>query len=366
MYTSDIKNNCFQQVFDSISNNRFVKSMAHSCVVKTLTLGISLVAKQAMNLGERAVSWILERFGLSKKADEFAIPVINRSSTNNDKPTKPSKTAIRCQSLVVNPAIASLPNEIALEIFKMLFMDWPSISCVSHNWSAMANDDGLYGCLLEHLKKKHTINGAEAYEEVYKKAYPNVSIKVKVAEEFRLPKGIYRYLEENQQGFMITFITDEIIIENNGEVQKIVFESLEAVGNFFKNPVTDLETCFTAGSCEKVIKEKRSLKPHWSIISKEGMYKNETFPEQLRLSGKRVARLMDTAISVLMVYARSGCKERLFVWDPQNGKYTLVRFGDEDKSEGRRPCLGFGPSGLNVGHGFFDYALKSIGVVPAR
>src|ERR1700733_10516806 len=368
------KNNCLIQSFDNIGNNRFVKDFAQTCVIKTLVLGISFIVKHAQNFAGRTVSWILKGFKSTQKVynkalntldnlpgkDEYKPIDINIDETEINTPKiayiqqkNPPMSSKVCQSLVVNSSSEiSLPRDLALKILELAKNDLPSLSCVNTNWSEMANDEELYQRLFEPIEKEHTVNGAKAYKEIYTKVYQDV-IDVQVAEEFRLPKWIYRFLDENKQQFMITFITDKIkVVKKSGNVTEIVFDSLEAVGDFFKKPVTDLQkTCFSYGTWNgnvAIIKKRKTENAHWSIISTQAMHQGKIFSEQLSLVGNRISGLMDTAISILMVYAKSGCKERIFAWDDQTHQYNSVCFGDNDKTNGVRSTLCFKSCGLQV------------------
>ena len=121
MQTFNIKNNCFIQAFNHISNNRYVKSATQSRVVKTLTLGISLVAKHARNFGEKTVFWILKCFGLSKKVDDTT------QTLSANQPLKPSRTLKQCQHLVFN---GEKQMELPIDIARIILRKQKSIGTI--------------------------------------------------------------------------------------------------------------------------------------------------------------------------------------------------------------------------------------------
>lgn len=421
MHSFDTKSNCFFQGFYSIGDNQFLSSLAQSSFVRTTTLGISFVAEHTRNFAGRIVSWILRCFNITQNVHDVAITILaaisngiygnevlsdedqvpdgssaeetvnlNGASQRNDKKTthersandtqstnndsegiaasldnqqrRPTRTLKQCRSLVFNTEKQMVfPIDIARIIFDLAKINLDNLALVSKNWAEMADDETLY-------RKTYppSVNDTRAYEEILKKANPDIQT-VDAGEELLLPRWIHRCLKDNEDELMVTLITDKVkIVKTNGEVIDINFDCLEAVGNFFKKPVTDLETCVKSHSWKEVLTEKWTpVKRHWSIIYKNSMHDNKEYSEQLALCENRIARLMDTTISMLMVYARSGCKERVFIWDNQNSEYNMVRFGGEDKTQGLSKSLAFSPWGILV-FGCGDEALYAVGVALAR
>ncbi len=247
----------------------------------------------------------------------------------------------------------SLPIDLFPRIFQDLKADLPSVVWVCRNWKALANDEAF----------RQMIRPAQAFGTKEWKEYIGV---VDAGKEPCLPWCAYGDLEKN--GGYLTFIPEKVkVAKEDGKVEDIVLDNLEAIGNLIKKPKTDLETGYKTEWCwEEAIKEKRQQdKPHWVWIKKEAIGRSKTYEQQQVLakeSGAKISGLIDTAISIFMEYVRSS--ERNFIWDPPvNGQRTLVRVNET--TEGWRICLGFAPSGLGVNN-LYDYARDYVGFVCAR
>ena len=262
--------------------------------------------------------------------------------------------------------VSQLPLDIMHSLFKYLKADLPRLAQVCKEWKSLIDEDEF----------RAMIRPANAFGSREWKQY----IKVEAGQEPRLPLWAYGFDVKDE--YMLTFIPDKVeVSKEDGTKEVVIMDNLEAIGQLVKKPITDLETGYNTDIqddsedyklwVDKAIKEKRPQeKPHWVWIKKEGIGRRNNFKAQEWLAKERkapISGLIDTVISLFMEYARS--KERHFIWDPNKNEVTLVRVNE--KTDGRRICIGFVPSGLSVyycldaytrDHVAFASGRKSIGI----
>ncbi len=255
---------------------------------------------------------------------------------------------------------SELPMDIVRVIFQAQKADLPAIALVCKKWKALADDEGF----------RQMIRPAQAFGTKEWQKY----IGVEVEAEPRLPRHVYGDLE--REGGFLTFIPDIVkVTKENGIVEEVILDNLEAIGNLIEKPKTNLETCFRCGNnkfptyfqywFEKAIQEKRPQeKSHWVWIKKEVIGKNTDYDRQQSLaksSKGNISGLIDIVIAVLMEYVRSN--ERHFILDPGKNRDTLVRV--KEKCSVFRMSLGFKSSGIYL-FCTDDDAFTNIGFALAR
>ncbi len=255
--------------------------------------------------------------------------------------------------LMVDPVgrNSPLPMDVARIIFQNLKADLPSVALVCKNWKALADDE-----VFRKMIRPPQAFGSKEWNDY---------IKVDAGIELPLPRRAYGDLE-NDDG-LLTFIPESVKVIKNGE--KVSLDSLEAIGDLAKKPITDLTSSNNYDSWPDIIKEIIKLeKPHWVWIKKEVIGRNLQYSEQQELArkensmacGANISGLIDTAVSVIMEYVRT--KERNFMWNPLRGEGTFVRVND--KVHGCHPLgLFFAPT-AGLGIGYWNNSL--VGIVIAR
>ncbi len=251
---------------------------------------------------------------------------------------------------------SELPMDIVCIIFQAQKADLPAIALVCRKWKALADDEGF----------RQMIRPAQAFGTKEWQKYIGVEVKA----EPRLPRRVYGDLE--REGGFLTFIPDKVkVTKENGVVEEVVLDNLEAIGNLVKKPKTGFKTgygsCYTEHSWEIVVKEKiKQEKPHWVWIKNEVLGKYGTFvgqqeiakEENKKISGTKVSELIDTVITLFMEYVRYG--KRHFIGDPNTAHTQWVRLNDKlGKS------LFFSPEGLRVHH-MYGHPGNNVGFVLAR
>jgi hypothetical protein len=286
----------------------------------------------------------------------------------------------------------SLPIDIGRIIFTYAKSNLDFMALVSKNWVAVAEDKK---CLEMIRASTPEISGVSDWKE-------RVKVK-KIVVELPIPRCIYREVEE---GWIYTFIPKEVTIVNGqGEEVIVKINSLRALGNLFKKPITDLETGFSLSWSAAIEEPRTPEEPHWVGIKPKVIGKKMTYKKQLKLAedednkaygndsameidtsgvtkensaaaksveqvkqNKRkqiikISDLIDTAATAFMTYAKSGNKVRLYIIDDKNKVYDLVRVNE--KTNERRIWLGFASSGLAVDY-YYGPARDFVGCVFAR
>ena len=252
---------------------------------------------------------------------------------------------------------SELPMDIVRIIFQAQKADLPAIALVCKKWKALADDEGF----------RQMIRPTQAFGTKEWEKYIGVEVKA----EPRLPRRAYGDLER-ERGFL-TFIPEKVnITKENGVIEEVVLDNLEAIGNLVKKPKAGFKTgygsCYTFDPWETVVTEKiKQEKPHWVWIKNEVLgNKDETFSQQQEIAkeenkkipGTKVSELIDTVITLFMEYVRYG--KRHFIWDPNTTHTQWVRVNSRwGKS------LFFSPEGLRVHH-MYGHVGKNVGFVLAR
>ncbi len=249
-----------------------------------------------------------------------------------------------------------LPIDVVRIILQNLKADLPAIALVCRSWKVRVDDD----VFLQMIRPVQAF-GTKEWQKY---------IEVDAGEELPLPRRAYSNLENGDA--YLTFIPDKVkVTKENGVIEEVPLDNLEAIGNLFKTPKSDVENsiCYMNNNWEAAIKEKRQKeKPHWVWIKKEVMGRNKSFLDQLGLAkkenikvpGANISRLIDTVLSLFMEYVRSG--ERNYIWDPARNEYTIVRV--PETTDGLRIWIGFAASGLYFSS-HYDNSVESIGFVCA-
>ncbi len=273
------------------------------------------------------------------------------------------KNQCEVQSMV--DPIDSLPNDVLRIIFQNVKTDLPNLALVCKNWKAIV-DNKLF---------RETIRPAKTFGSREWKEY----IGVDAGKELPLPRRAYGDMEKGN--YYLTLIPKSVKVTQENKkvddasmdidvVKEVPLDSLEVIGKLAANQTKGNKIGFTHESWTEALQEKRNLeKSHWVLISKEIIGKNKTYEDQQKLAkeenknipGTNILGLIDTAVSVLMEYVRSG--ERNFILDLAKNEYNWVRVNEQTRE--LRLCLGFAPSGLAVYDGC-DGAGDNVGVALAR
>ena len=238
----------------------------------------------------------------------------------------------------------SLPKDVALIIFESLMRDLPNLALVCRNWKNMADDKDLCD----------RIRPIQAFGSKEWKEYIHVGAGV----EPPLPRRVYGDLEKG--GHLLTFIPDKVkVTKEKGDVEEVLFDSLHTIGQLIEKLNIFKGEFFTSHSHKEAILQKREPeKPHWVWLDKKAIGKGKSYEQQLeivkmenkKIPGTKVSRFMDTAISILVEYARSG--ERNFLNDPLRDQYTVIRVSEQDYlsgyEENRQLTIGFYPQHLDI------------------
>ncbi len=255
-------------------------------------------------------------------------------------------------------SFSELPIDVIQIIFQNLKTDLPNLALVCRNWKNISDDKGF----------REMIRPVQAFGTKEWQEY----IGVDAGAELRLPRCVYGDLEWWGDG-LLTFIPDKVkVTKENGGVEEVLLDNLEVIGKLVGNPKKGNKTGYdNMGSLQELILEKRKLeKPHWVWIKKKVIGRSINYLSQkniLRTIGANVSGLIDTAVSVFMVYVSSG--ERNFVWDPPvNGDKTFVRVKEQYvvQHDVNGIWLGFTPSGLLVDLALDHHAHCYAAVAPAR
>ncbi len=258
-----------------------------------------------------------------------------------------------------------LPLDVQHIIFQNAKADLHNLALVCKDWRNLADDKVL----------RETIRPAKVFGRRDWKEY----IGVDAGAEPPLPRRVYGDMERGN--YYLTFIPEKVkMTQVNGKVddtsmnievvKEVALDSLEVIGKLVANPSKGNKIGYSAYAWQEALQEKRNLeKPHWVLISKEIIGRNEYYEDQQMLakeendkvSGTEISGLMDTAISMFMEYVRSG--ERNFINDSAKNEFNWVRVTEQTR--GLRICLGFVPSGLSVNR-VYDGLGRSIGFAFAR
>ena len=252
----------------------------------------------------------------------------------------------------------SLPLDVIPNIFKYINVKagLPSLALVCKNWRVLA-DNGSFGKM---IRPPQTF-GTKEWRDY---------IGVDAGEEPPLPRCVYHDFERGEGGGLLTFIPDKVkITHENGVIEEVILDNLEAICNLIKAPKSELQTGYNLNTWPNEIKEKRiRAKPHWVWIS-EIMGINETYKELQEFANKskvlNISGLIDTALSACMKYVRSN--ECDSCWNPYY--HHGVRVNDRTNGtngNGAKTIFGFSSCGLYVKKGENDNAQDGIGVAIAR
>jgi hypothetical protein len=190
-----------------------------------------------------------------------------------------------------------------------------------------------------------------------------------------LPRYAYGDLEID--GGCLTFIPEKVKIQ--GYKNELIIDSLQAIGEIFQHPITDLKTCFVEKPWVQALIEVRKVqKPHWVWIQPEVIGIHKTYQEQIELAEEEdiavygdmttidvfndseedeavtdekkgyirkqiihISGVIDTLISMLMAYAMSDNTQRYFTW------HKIVRVNE--MTSNKRISLAFEDKGIFVG-----------------
>ncbi len=244
-----------------------------------------------------------------------------------------------------------LPIDVVPIIFQNLKTDLPSVALVCKKWKTMADDKLV----------REKIRPAQAFGVQEWNDY----IGVDAGKEPPLPRRAYETLEK--EGGLLTFIPQTVkVTKENGIVEIVTLDNLEAIGNLVENPKKGHSTRYSIVSWKKAFEEKtKPENPHWVWIKKDVCGRGKWYDTQQEIAKQMkvsVSGLIDTVISVFMEYIRSG--ERNFIWDPVNFKWTNARVNDIIDGF-RWISLSFTPTGLRVIHDRGDGG-DYVGFAPAR
>ena len=275
----------------------------------------------------------------------------------------PARDPIIGQPMEIDPMDSwnVVPMDVARIIFQNLKGNLDVVALVCRSWKALADD--------EEFRKM--IRPAQAFGTQEWQKY----IQVDAGVEPNLPRRAYADLE--REGGLLTFIPEKVkVAKENGNVEEVLLDNVEAIANLIKKPKTDLKTGFAGNSLRKVnLKDnlKDNKKPHWVWIKKEvmGIYANYEEQQQLareenkKACGADISGLIDTATTIFMEYVRSG--QRDFFWDPPfTATHQRICIRVNERDDLFRLMLGFYPDGLGV-YGFLDAFCDSwVGFVCAR
>ncbi len=272
---------------------------------------------------------------------------------------------------MVDPIVGSLPMDVLPIIFQSVKIDLPNLALVCKNWKAIVDNKSF----------RETIRPAKAFGSREWKEY----IGVDAGEELPLPRRAYGDMEKGN--YYLTFIPKTVkVTQENGKiddtsmdievVKEVPLDSLEIIGKLVTNPIKGNKIGYGPNSWQDGTQRKKNPeKPHWVLISKEIIGRSESYEAQQKLAkeenknipGTNISGLIDTAVSILMEYVRSG--ERNFIVDPNKNEYDWVRVNE--RPQGLQICLGFFvPFGLNVSCSYaraaggvgFALARKSFGI----
>ncbi len=231
-----------------------------------------------------------------------------------------------------------LPMDVIRIILENLKADLPSVALVCKSWKALADEEDF-----RKLIRPPQAFGTKEWQ---------IHIGADAGAEPPLPRRAYGDLEK--QGGCLTFIPDKVKMpKQNGILEDVPLDSLEAIGNLIKKHKMDLEPGYSMNSCKEAIKEKRKPeKPHWVWIKNEIIGENYSYMKQKEIAneenkkipGTHISGLIDIAISIFMEYVRF--RKRYFIRDPYNNVYTLVRV--KDRTRGWQIGLGFTSDGLDI------------------
>ncbi len=251
----------------------------------------------------------------------------------------------------------SLPLDVIPNIFKHInvMAELPSLALVCKNWRVLA-DNGSFGKM---IRPPHIFGSKEWHDY----------IGVDAGEEPPLPRCAYSNIEKN--GGLVTFIPDKVkITHENGIIEEVLLDNLEAICNLIKAPKSDLITGYASYASQEELKEKRLReKPHWvwinEIIGIENTYKQQQILAKTRGQGAHISGIIDAEITAGMKYSKINAVDIL--WNPELAR--VVRVNDRSagtNGNGAKTTFGFGRSGLYVKKGDCDIAHHGIGVAIAR
>ncbi len=251
-----------------------------------------------------------------------------------------------------------LPLDVLRIIFQNLKIDLPATALVSKKWKALADDKML----------REMIRPVQAFGTKEWKEY----IGVDAGEEPCLPRRAYGDLAKEDG--LLTFIPKKVkVTKENGVVEEVLLDNLEAIGMLVNNPKKGNKTDYEKKSFDIVIEEKRKIeKPHWVWINKQIRGRNIRYVDQKKLIardnknavGAHISGLIDTTVSAFMEFVRSGKCD--FFWNAGNNSLrTYVRVNE--KTDRVWPTiLVFTRTGLYVTINIFDNVDGQMGVLSAR
>lgn len=252
----------------------------------------------------------------------------------------------------VNPIGQSspIPLDVQRIIFENLKTKLPKLALVCKEWKSLADDKDF----------REIIRPKEAFGSREWKEY----IGVDAGEEPLLPRRAYSDMETGW--YNLTFIPEKVKklpLNGKDDDRSIDLDSLEVINNLVSNQVKGNKMGPIESETTSHIQEKRKLeKPHWVMLSKKSLDESKTYKDKRtqaivnsdQNTETKYSGLIDTAISVIMVYIRFG--ERNFIWEPDKKEYNKISV--KDKSKEFRHCLGFRNSNLFVSSFFHVGVIK--------
>lgn len=147
------------------------------------------------------------------------------------------------------------------------------------------------------------------------------------------------YLKNLVSDFMLTLRPTSVKVEDEeGNARVIFLDSVDAVKEMLRFQKNGHRIGFNSNSWSNTMAEKRqNEKTHyWVWINKRGIGKGENYKyttqkalvqkQNFRAQKANVSDLIDTVVSVLMNYIKTG--EKCFEWDRKNPEYTIIRVND--------------------------------------
>ncbi len=208
----------------------------------------------------------------------------------------------------------SLPVDVVRLIFTMNKENLPSFASVCTTWKALLYDNDFRNMMIP----KNIFSSAE-WEKYF---------HVETEESPELP--LCAFVEKGENLF---FIPDKVKIKNvNGEVEELKLDNFNAFQKLVKNAENGSKIIFSnhtimfLGFVKDNITETRNVdKAHWALIKE-----NDKEYDYIINKEKNCATYMETALSTIIEYVRSGKKPSGFILafekDPAHSKKIPLGF----------------------------------------